>query len=302
MAIKYSSDPGIKQAKDNYHFKVALRSWLVFAVCVLITLICLIPIIIMILNATRESAKIMTTGISFIPGNYLLKNIHTLNTETDFSMQFSALPGYRNSLIIAGCATILTVFFSAMTSYGLTVYQYRLRSAAYAFILAVMMVPVQVTSTGFVQFMTKIGLSGSYIPLIIPAIANPAVIFFLVSYMKSNFPYSIVEAARIDGCNEFRTFVTISLPMMKPAIAVQAIFAFVQNWNNYYTQSMILMSAKAKWKTIPMMIQALMNNHQKIDYGVNYVAITLSILPIVIIYLFLSKFIIAGVSLGGVKE
>jgi multiple sugar transport system permease protein len=165
-----------------------------------------------------------------------------------------------------------------------------------------MMVPVQVTSTGFVQFMTKIGLSGSYIPLIIPAIANPAVIFFLVSYMKSNFPYSIVEAARIDGCNEFRTFVTISLPMMKPAIAVQAIFAFVQNWNNYYTQSMILMSAKAKWKTIPMMIQALMNNHQKIDYGVNYVAITLSILPIVIIYLFLSKFIIAGVSLGGVKE
>jgi multiple sugar transport system permease protein len=302
MAIKYSSDPGIKQAKDNYHFKVALRSWLVFAVCVLITLICLVPIFIMIINATRESAKIMTSGITFIPGNYLMKNIHTLNTVTDYKMQFSALPGYRNSLIIAGCATILTVFFSAMTSYGLTVYQYRLRGAAYAFILAVMMVPVQVTSTGFVQFMTKIGLSGSYIPLIIPAIANPAVIFFLVSYMKSNFPYSIVEAARIDGCNEFRTFVTISLPMMKPAIAVQAIFAFVQNWNNYYTQSMILMSAKAKWKTIPMMIQALMNNHQKIDYGVNYVAITLSILPIVIIYLFLSKFIIAGVSLGGVKE
>ena len=302
MSIKYSSDPGMKTVKDNYHFKVALRSWLVFAVCVLLTLICLVPIIIMLLNATRESAAISTAGISFRPGKALGKNFNSLTTITDFKIQFNALLGYRNSLIIAASTTVLTTFFSAMTAYGLTVYQYRARSGAYAFILAVMMIPMQVTSTGFVQFMTKIGLSGSYIPLIIPAIANPAVIFFMVSYMKSNFPYSIVEAARIDGCNEFRTFCTISLPMMKPAVAVQGIFAFVQNWNNYYTQSMILMSAKSKWKTIPMMIQALMNNHQKVDYGVNYLAIALSIIPIVIIYLILSKFIIAGVALGGVKE
>jgi multiple sugar transport system permease protein len=302
MSIKYSSDPGMDTVKDNYHFKMALRSWLIFAVCVLLSLICLVPIYFMIMNATRENAQIATSGITLIPGKYLLHNLHTLNTTADFKVQFNALLGYRNSFIIAAGATVLTVFFSAMTSYGLTVYTYRLRSAAYAFILAVMMIPIQVTSTGFVQFMTKIGLGGTFIPLIIPAIANPAVIFFMVSYMKSTFPYSIVEAARIDGCNEFRTFVTISLPMMKPAIAVQAIFAFVQNWNNYYTQNMILMSGDKKLRTVPMMIQALMNNHQKVDYGVNYTAIALSILPIVIVYLVLSKFIIAGVALGGVKE
>lgn len=302
MAVKYSSDPGMKTVKDNYHSKMIAKSWIVFAICIIFTLICLVPIYLLIMNSTRTSAEIATNGITVIPGANFFKNLHTLNSEADFKVQFNTLIGYKNSLIIAGCCTILTVFFSAMTAYGLTVYEYKLRGAAYAFILAVMMVPIQVTSTGFVQFMTKIGLSGSFIPLIVPSIAAPAIVFFLVSYMKSTFPYSIVEAARIDGCNEFRTFCTISIPMMKPAIAVQAIFAFVQNWNNYYTQSMILMSADKNKRTIPMMVQALMNNHQKVDYGVTYTAITLSILPIVIIYLILSKFIIAGVSLGGVKE
>ena len=102
--------------------------------------------------------------------------------------------------------------------------------------------------------MAKIGLTNTYWPLILPAIAAPAVVFFMSSYMKSSFPLDIVEAARIDGCGEFRTFLTIAIPMMKPAIAVQAIFAFVAHWNNFYTPSMILVSGKLEQKTLPMMI------------------------------------------------
>ena len=146
-----------------------------------------------------------------------------------------------------------------------------------------------------------LGLSDSFIPLIVPAIAAPAVVFYMRQYMKSSFPLDIVEAARIDGCSEFRTFISIALPMMKPAIAVQAIFAFVQNWNNYYTQNMILISDD-KMITMPMMVQKVLGQDKNIDLGAQYAAVALSVIPIIVIYLLLSKFIVGGVALGGVKE
>ena len=165
-----------------------------------------------------------------------------------------------------------------------------------------MMVPMQVTSVGFLQFMIKLGLSDSFIPLIVPTIAAPAIVFFMRQYLKSSFPLDIVEAARIDGCGEFRTFLTIAIPMMKPAIAVQAIFAFIQNWNNFYQPSMILVSRKFEQITMPMMINMLKSNDKIADYGVIYAGIALSIIPVVVIYLLLSRFIVEGVALGGVKE
>ena len=189
-----------------------------------------------------------------------------------------------------------------MTAYGLTVYNFKIRDGAYTVILAVMMVPIQVVSTGFVQFMVgTLGLANSYIPLIVPAIAAPAVVFYMRQYMKSSFPLDIVEAARIDGCGEFRTFLSIAIPMMKPAVAVQAIFAFVQNWNNYYTQNMIILSRTNRY-TMPIMIQNVLGQDKHPDAGAQYAAVALSIIPIVVIYLCLSRFIVAGVALGGVKE
>ena len=164
------------------------------------------------------------------------------------------------------------------------------------------MVPMQVTSVGFLQFMIKLGLSDSFIPLIVPTIAAPAIVFFMRQYLKSSFPLDIVEAARIDGCGEFRTFLTIAIPMMKPAIAVQAIFAFVANWNNFYQPSMILVSRKFNQLTMPMMINMLKSNDKIADYGVIYAGIALSIIPVIIIYFIFSRFIVEGVALGGVKE
>ena len=146
-----------------------------------------------------------------------------------------------------------------------------------------------------------LGLADSFIPLIVPAIAAPAIVFYMRQYMKSSFPLDIVEAARIDGCSEFRTFISIAIPMMKPAIAVQAIFAFVQNWNNYYTQNMILIS-NDKMITMPMMVQKVLGQDKKIDLGAQYAAVALSVIPIIVIYVCLSRFIVGGVALGGVKE
>lgn len=288
-------------SKDNYAFKIRLKSTILFIWFLILTIICLLPIYILVINATRGTSEI-ANGVSFVPGSYLVKNINTLFKDVNYNTVYNVLIGYRNSAIITGFSTIFTVFFSALTAYGIHVYDFKLKEISYTIILLVMMVPVQVTSAGFVSFMLKLNLTDTYWPLILPAIAAPAVVYFMRSYMKSSFPLDIVEAARIDGSGEFRTFLTIAIPMMKPAIAVQAIFAFIASWNNFYTPSMILISAKFSQKTLPMMVSGIQASDKFTDYGAIYLAIALSILPIVIVYICLSKFIIAGVALGGVKE
>ena len=288
-------------AKDNYSFKIKLKSGILFAWFVILTLICLLPIYILFVNATRSSVDIANT-LSFIPGGNLKNNIDKLFKDVNYYTVFKLWTGYKNSLIVAAAATFLTVFFSALTAYGIHVYDFKLKEISYTVILLVMMVPTQVTAAGFVNFMSKLHLTGHLAPLFIPAIAAPAVVYFMRSYMKSSFPLDIVEAARIDGCSEFRTFLTIAIPMMKPAIAVQAIFAFIASWNNLYTPSMILATVQIDKKTLPLMISAIQTSQNFNDNGAIYLAIALSILPVVVAYIALSRFIIAGVALGGVKE
>lgn len=282
-----------------------IQSIIRLVVCIIITIICLLPIYILIINSTRSSSDIIAQGVSLLPGGSLIDNINTLNDPTaangTYVRSFQMWVGYGNSLLIAVSSAALTVFFSGVTAYGLTVYDFKLKGFATTFILAVMMIPTQVVSTGLLQFMVQIHLNDNYIPLILPAIAAPQVVFFMLQYMKSSFPLDIVEAARIDGCGEFRTFLQISLPILKPAFAVQAIFAFVTSWNNYYTPSMLLISSKPEQRTMPMMVTYVLNNDKVTDFGVNYLVVAISIIPVVVVYLCLSKFIVKGVALGAVK-
>ena len=288
------------KTKDNYRAKIVLKSTILFIWFVILTIICLFPIYILLVNATLPH-KIIANGITFLPGSNLFNN-YKIVTSADYRLNYRALFGYRNSLIITCSSCFLTVFFSALTAYGIHVYDFKLKEISYAVVLLVMMVPMQVTSAGFLSFMSKIHLTNTYWPLILPSIAAPGVVYFMRSYMKSSFPLDIVEAARIDGCGEFRTFVSIAIPMMKPAIAVQAIFAFIASWNNFYTPNMILINVKLSKKTLPMMISAIQSSDRFNDYVAIYLAIAMAFIPIIIAYVFLSRFIIAGVALGGVKE
>lgn len=288
--------------KGNYMLKVRLKSWGLFAICALLAIICLLPIYILLVNSTKDNIGIATSR-SFMelmtPGKELAKNIKELGSNRYES--FSLLYGYRNSGIITIAATFLTVFFAALTAYGIQVYDFKLKEISYTAILAVMMVPAQVTGGGLLDMMIKWKLHNTWVPLIIPAIAPPAIVFFMRSYMKSSFPSEIVEAARIDGSSEFGTFIKIALPMMKPAIAVQAIFAFISKWNDYYTPSMLIFKSDIKLNTLPQMVSGLTGGNTP-DWGVVNLGIALSVLPLMITYIILSKFIIAGVALGGVKE
>ena len=293
----------MNNVKDNYTRKVMIKSIVIMAVLVLITIIVLAPIYILFVNATRDPQAITNHPLSFIPGTSFIRNIkETINLNKIGKISYSAWIGYRNSFFITVSATALCIFFSALTAYGLVIYDFKLSTPAYTFILAVMMVPVQVTSVGFVQFMGKLKLTDTYWPLIVPAIAAPAIVFYMRQYMKANFPTEIVEAARIDGSGELSTFVRIAIPMLKPAVGVQAIFCFIANWNNFYTPSMILISREFKQYTMPMMVESILSNDKLSDQGVRYCAIVLSILPNIIIYCCLSRLIVDNVAEGGVKE
>lgn len=276
-----------------------------FIVCILITFIALLPIYIIVINATRTHSDITSSPMTVVPGGDLITNFKNLTdsayNDGAYTKRFNLFYGYVNSLIVSGSATILTVFFSGATAYGLSVYDFKLKKPARTIILAVMMIPTQVVSVGLLRFMMMIGWTNNFAPLIIPAIAAPATVFFMLQYMQSSFPLDIVEAARIDGSGEFRTFIQIAIPMLKPAFAVQAIFAFVTNWNNYYMPSVLILRDDIKLKTMPMMVASVLGIEKFIDSGLNYLVVTLSIIPVVIVYLCLSKFIIRGVALGAVK-
>ena len=226
-----------------------------------------------------------------------MKNLNNVLNDANIPV----LSVIKNSLIVSTMTAILATYFSAMTAYGLYAYKFKLKKPAFIFILLILVMPTQVTALGFVQLITKMKLLDTLYPLFLPSIASPAIFYFMYSYMQSSLPLELVEAARIDGSGEFHTFNHIVIPVMKPALAVQAIFAFVNAWNNYFLPALILSSNKKK--TLPILIAALRSaDFLKFDMGKVYMLITIAIVPIIIVYILLSKYIVAGVTLGGVKE
>lgn len=273
-----------------------IRSIVAHVVLIILSFMCLFFFYVLIVNASHSHAELQK-GFSALPGKYFWKNLMNVANDGSFLM----FRGILNSIIVSGCSAVLCTYFSSLTAYGLYAYDFKARNVAFTFIMAILVMPTQVTAMGFLRLITKMGLYDSLLPLIIPSVASPAVFYFMYSYLQSSLPMSLVEAARIDGSGEFRTFNSIVLPIMKPAIAVQAIFTFVGSWNNYFVPALVIQS-KSKM-TVPILIATLRGaDYMNFDMGKIYMMITVAIVPIIIVYLLLSKFIIAGVTLGGVKE
>lgn len=270
------------------------RRVIAYVVLCIITFFCLFWFYILFINATRSNGELQA-GFTLAPSGHLWENWLNLVHGT--------LPVWRgmlNSLIVATCSAALCVYFSTMTAYAIHAYEFKMKKFIYPFILMIMMIPTQVTALGFVQLVSNMKLEDNFIPLIVPSVAVPVTFFYMKQYMESSLPLSLIEAARIDGSGEFRTFNSIVLPLMKPAIAVQAIFTFVSSWNNYFTPALILHNDKMK--TLPILIAQLRAaDWLKFDMGQVYVMIAFSIFPVIVVYLILSKHIVQGVALGSVK-
>jgi len=267
----------------------------IYVVCIFLALLSILPFWIMFMNATRGTYEIQQNAISLLPSKYLMSNLQVL-----LGKSFNPIKGFINSMTISIGATAFSVYFSSLTAYALVAYDWRLRQPFFTFILAVMMIPAQVTSIGFYQFMYRIHMTNSFLPLILPAIAAPAMVFFMRQYLLATLSIDIVNSARIDGAGEYYIFNRIILPIMKPAIATQAIFSFVASWNNLF-MPLILLTDKDKY-TMPIMVSLLRGDIYKTEYGSVYLGLSLTVLPLFVVYFLLSKYIIAGVALGGVKE
>ena len=272
------------------------RSILAHIVLVVLAFLCLFFFYILIVNATRSHSELQK-GFSALPGTHFLDNLKNVVNDGSFPM----VRGILNSLFISAASAAICTYFSSLTAYGLYAYNFKLKKVAFTFIMAILVMPTQVTAMGFLRLVTNMGMYDSWAPLIVPSIASPAVFYFIYSYLQSSLPISLVEAARIDGSGEFRTFNKIVIPIMKPAIAVQAIFTFVGSWNNYFVPALVIQSKQKM--TVPILIATLRGaDYMNFDMGKIYMMITVAIVPIVVVYLLLSRFIISGVTLGGVKE
>ncbi|MDD6429122.1 MAG: carbohydrate ABC transporter permease [Lachnospiraceae bacterium] len=281
--------------KEKVTTATQIRRIIAYIVLVIITILCLFWFYILFINSTRSHAE-LTKGFTLLPSSFIAKNLGNV-------LLHGTLPiarGMLNSLLISASSAILTTYFSAMTAFAIHAYRFRGRKAIFTFILAIMMIPTQVTSLGFVRLMTSMNLMDNFIPLIVPSIAAPVVFFYMKQSMDATLPASLMEAARIDGASEVRIFNTIVIPLMKPAIAVQAIFAFVSTWNNYFLPALIL--HKDYMKTLPILIAQLRAaDFLKFDMGQVYATIAFSIFPVIVVYLLLSKYIVGGTTAGAVK-
>ncbi|MBM7094841.1 carbohydrate ABC transporter permease [Bacillus sp. H-16] len=274
--------------------KTNIVKGILYLTLTLMVIISFIPFYMMIINATRSNGEILQHGFTLLPGGALLDNYEIL-------IQYMNLwRGFANSLFIAVCVTILSSYFSALTAFGFAVYNFKGRNFLFVVMLLLMMVPGQLGLIGFYDLIRTMGLLDTYIPLIIPPIASPFIVFFLRQFLMTTMHPSLLEAARIDGAKELTIFHKIGVPIMMPAVATMAIFTFIGSWNNYILPLVVLFSPEKY--TLPVMMGALRGSQVAQNLGAMYLGIAISVVPIMIAFLFLSKYIITSISAGAVKE
>jgi len=279
---------------NNYKFGTSIMRFFVYTLLFLLLIVTIIPIWILIVNATRSTTEIQQ-GISMLPSTHVFENYRLL-----ISKGLDLPRGFANSLFLALTSTVVTVYFSLLTAYGVVVYEFPGKKAFSNFIIVLVMIPMQLSIIGFYQYMSKLGLTDNYASLILPLVANAGAVFFGKQYLESMVIHDLIDAGRIDGASELGIFHKVMLPLAVPGAATMGIFAFVASWNNFFTP-FILISSIEKY-TLPMLVQTLRGDVYRTEYGAIYLGLALTIVPIIILYAIFSRYIISGIALGAVKE
>lgn len=279
----------------SHSLKMNTMRTLIYIILGLFFLMSVVPIWVLMVNATRSTESIQQS-MTFIPEGNLLYNWTALNSRA--GLNFAR--GFLNSVVLSFSVTIVSIYFSAMTAYGLAMYRFKGRDMLFNFIIAIITIPPALGIIGFYRYIASLQLLDSYLPLIIPAVASASTVFFLKQYIQTVVHKDLVDAARIDGCHEFKTFNQIIMPILTPGLAVMAIFAFVGTWNQFLGPY-ILITSKELF-TLPMIVAQLKTDIYRTEQGAQYLGVAITIAPILVFYAFMSRFIISGVTLGSVKE
>lgn len=279
---------------NKHTLSLFLTRFFIYLFLVILLIVTLVPVWLLIVNATRSTLQIQQ-GISFFPSKYIVSNYGIL-----LSKGLDLPRGFLNSLTIAGATTIVTVYFSMLTAYGIVAYDFKGKKHLYNFILVLVMIPMQLSIIGYYHYMASIGLDDNYLSLILPSIASAASVFFCKQYLESVMIQDLIDAGRIDGCSELGIFHRIMFPLAMPGAFTLGIFAFVGAWNNFFN-AYILITSREKY-TLPMLVQTLRGDVYRHEYGAIYLGLAASIVPIIIIYFLFSRYVVNGISMGAVKE
>ena len=278
----------------NYRTATHLQRFFIYAFLIVLLLVTLAPIWALLVNATRSTVQIQQ-GLSMAPSTHLLENYGIL-----VGRGLDLPRGFMNSIFLSVSTTVVTVYFSLLTAYGIVVYDFPGKKTFYSFILVLVLLPLQLSIIGFYQYMSRLGLTDSYIPLILPSIAAAGSVFFAKQYLEAIVIHDLIDAARIDGASELATFHRVMLPIAAPGAFTLGIFAFVASWNNFFTP-FIMISSIQKY-TLPMLVQTMRGDVYRTEYGSIYLGLAATIAPIMIIYALFSRYIVSGIALGAVKE
>jgi multiple sugar transport system permease protein len=279
---------------SSYKFTTNVQRFFIYIVLTIILIVTIVPIWLLIVNGTRSTLQIQQ-GIGFMPSTHAIENYNIL-----LGRGLDLMKGFTNSLFIAVASTVITVYFSLLTAYGIVVYNFRGKKLFSNFIVVLVMIPMQLSIIGFYQYMSRLGLTDNYASLILPLIANAGAVFFAIQYLQSMVLEELIDAARIDGAGELKIFHQIMMPLAVPGAMTLGIFAFVASWNNFFN-AFILISSKDKY-TLPMLISTLRGDVYRTEYGAIYLGLAFTIVPIIIIYALFSKYIVSGIAMGAIKE
>lgn len=273
------------------HRRIRPSTLLAVLVLVCFSLVAIFPFWTMIMMSTYKTADIYK-GVKLLPGTYFGENLKSL-------ARIAFPTYYSNSLIVAASCSLLTVIVCSMAGYSFAKFRFKGKEFLMGIVMLALMIPVQLGIVGLVIEMKTIGWLTSLWPLIIPNSASAFGVFWMTQYTRDAIPDSVVESARIDGCNEFRVYLTIAMPFMIPACMALAMLSFLSSWNSFLVPTVILTNEKLY--TLPLGIRQLSTQY-RMDVGAQLSGLTFGTIPMLIVFSLFSKYLITGLSAAAVKE
>lgn len=260
-------------------------------------LVMIYPLVWMVMSSFKDTNTIFTTAGQLIPEKFVFSNY--INGWKGFAkITFAVF--FKNSLFISIVATLGTVFSSALVAYGLARCRFFGRKALFVAMLLSMMLPAQVLMIPQYLWYQKLGWVGSYIPLIVPyCFAIQGFFVYLLINFIDGIPRELDEAAKIDGCSYYGIFSRIIMPLITPALITASIFSFMWRWDDFLS-ALLYINESAKYP-VSLALKLFCDPGSSSDYGAMFAMATLSILPAVIIFICLQKYLVEGISTSGLK-
>jgi arabinogalactan oligomer/maltooligosaccharide transport system permease protein len=273
--------------------KQILRLVATYAVLILFCIVAIYPILQVVTISLRPSDRLLSTSLELIPDNATLDNYRRLFTEQPFLLWM------WNSILVAVVVTITGVVLAAMCGYAFSRFQFIGKKIGLLSLLTTQMFPATMLLLPLYIMLIKLGLINTYLGVIViyAATALPFTIWTMKGYYDT-IPYSLEEAARIDGCNQFQAFYRVILPLAAPALVITALFSFMTAWAEYLVAAQILQDSQL-W-TLPLGLKSFESN-MSTEWGLYGASSILVTIPVVFLFLALSKYLVSGLTLGSVK-